>query len=68
MFSLSWTLGDVIAPLSGGAAIDRFGEGALWTACAAVGVLAAAGYWTLMRSLPEAGGSAAPARAAAAGR
>lgn len=63
VFSLSWTLGDVIAPLSGGAAIDRFGEGALWTACAAVGVLAAAGYWTLMRSLPEAGGSAAPARA-----
>ncbi|WP_344026180.1 MFS transporter [Streptomyces luteireticuli] len=62
VFSLSWTVGDVIAPLSGGAVIDRFGEGTLWTACAAVGVAAAAGYWLLMRNLPGTGGSTAPAR------
>jgi hypothetical protein len=32
--------------------IDRFGAGWLWAGCAAIGTVAAAGYWILMRGLP----------------
>ncbi|MDG4534075.1 MFS transporter [Streptomyces sp. AV19] len=62
--AMAWSLGSLVAPLSGGAVIDRFGEGVLWTACAAVGAAAAAGYWVVMGRLPAgdapAKGSPAP--------
>ncbi|RSS25839.1 MFS transporter, partial [Streptomyces sp. WAC05858] len=60
MYSLSWSLASLTAPLVGGAVMDRFGADALWASSAVVGVVAAGGYAALgraMRSRPEAGGS-----------
>ncbi|MGW7618998.1 MDR family MFS transporter [Streptomyces antimycoticus] len=60
MYSLSWSLASLTAPLVGGAVMDRFGADALWAGSAVVGVVAAGGYAALgraMRSRPEAGGS-----------
>ncbi|MBB1261553.1 MDR family MFS transporter [Streptomyces alkaliterrae] len=80
MFTLSWSLAALSAPLAGGAVIDRWGANTLWGALAVVGTLAAIGYGTLLRSLPppttaasgdeggDEGGSDANAGPAAAGR
>ncbi|MEV8057836.1 MFS transporter [Streptomyces antimycoticus] len=60
MYSLSWSLASLTAPLVGGTVMDRFGSDALWASSAVVGVVAAGGYAALgraMRNRPEAGGS-----------
>ncbi|AGP56952.1 transporter [Streptomyces rapamycinicus NRRL 5491] len=59
MYTLSWSLASLIAPLAGGAVMDRFGADALWAASAVVGLVAAGGYVALgraLRSRPAAGG------------
>ncbi|MFE1176852.1 MDR family MFS transporter [Streptomyces sp. NPDC058773] len=53
MYSLSWSVAALAAPLLGGVVIDRYGADALWAGCAAVGTLAAVGYGLLLRGLPE---------------
>ncbi|MEU8570014.1 MFS transporter [Streptomyces pathocidini] len=58
MYTLSWSMAALVAPLMGGFIIDAYGAGRLWAACAAIGTIAALGYWLLMRDLPE--GPAAP--------
>jgi hypothetical protein len=68
---MSWSVAALVAPLMAGYVIDRFGAEWLWGSCAALGTVAAAGYWLLMRALPETGTAnetkavvdAAPARA-----
>ncbi|GAA0450601.1 MFS transporter [Streptomyces stramineus] len=62
VYTLSWSAAGLIAPLSGGVVIDRFGADALWAGCAVVGTVAAAGYWLLMRQLPGAEPAAPVAR------
>ncbi|WP_275558924.1 MFS transporter [Streptomyces sp. 5-6(2022)] len=60
MYTLSWSLASLIAPLAGGAVMDRFGADALWAASAVVGLVAAGGYVALgraLRSRPAAGES-----------
>ncbi|MFE4252442.1 MDR family MFS transporter [Streptomyces sp. NPDC056910] len=52
MYSMSWSVAALVAPLASGVTIDRFGAGWLWAGCAAIGTAAAAGYWILMRGLP----------------
>lgn len=52
MYSMSWSVAALVAPLASGVTIDRFGAGWLWAGCAAIGTVAAAGYWILMRGLP----------------
>ncbi|WP_037683651.1 MFS transporter [Streptomyces griseus] len=52
MYSLSWAVASLIAPLMSGVVIDRFGAEWLWGLCAVVGTVAAIGYATLMRRLP----------------
>ncbi|AZQ72945.1 MULTISPECIES: MDR family MFS transporter [Streptomyces] len=63
VYTLSWSLAALIAPLAGGYVIDEFGAAVLWAGCAVVGTVAAAGYWLLMRGLPteSAVGAAKPA-------
>ncbi|MEU7164245.1 MFS transporter [Streptomyces morookaense] len=55
VYTLSWSVAALVAPLAGGTVIDRFGAATLWAGCAVVGSVAAAGYWLLMRGLPAAG-------------
>ncbi|WP_327355202.1 MDR family MFS transporter [Streptomyces sp. NBC_01304] len=52
MYSLSWSVAALAAPLMAGVVIDRFGAEWLWGACAVLGTVAAVGYWALMRGLP----------------
>ncbi|MFF8374487.1 MDR family MFS transporter [Streptomyces lydicus] len=52
MYSLSWSVASLAAPLLGGTVIDHYGADVLWAGCAAVGTVAALGYGLLLRSLP----------------
>ncbi|MET7480504.1 MFS transporter [Streptomyces sp. NPDC005648] len=52
VYTLSWSLAALVAPLMSGLVIDRFGAEWLWGLCAAVGTVAAVGYGALMRRLP----------------
>ncbi|MFT9477628.1 MFS transporter [Streptomyces sp. 11-1-2] len=51
MYSLSWSLASLTAPLVGGAVMDRFGADALWASSAVVGLVAAGGYAALGRAM-----------------
>ncbi|WP_320778854.1 MFS transporter [Streptomyces sp. CRN 30] len=55
MYSLSWAVASLVAPLMAGAVIDRWGAGLLWGMCAVVGTVAGLGYMALMRRLPGGG-------------
>ncbi|MFE3643474.1 MDR family MFS transporter [Streptomyces sp. NPDC059169] len=54
VYTLSWSIAALVAPLMAGVIIDRLGTGWLWGSCAALGTVAGAGYWLLMRGLPGA--------------
>ncbi|MFF3687777.1 MDR family MFS transporter [Streptomyces sp. NPDC002187] len=69
MYTMSWSVAALVAPLMAGYTIDRFGAEWLWGSCAAIGTVAAAGYWLLMRGLREPrteSGAKAPAGSAPA--
>ncbi len=51
MYTMSWAVAGLVAPLMSGFMIDRFGAQWLWAACAVLGTGAAVGYWGLMRGL-----------------
>ncbi|MCF3960508.1 MDR family MFS transporter [Streptomyces fuscigenes] len=59
MYSMSWSVAALVAPLMSGTVLDRWGARWLWGACAVLGTLAALGYWLLMRGLPQEDGVAA---------
>ncbi|MFD5634515.1 MDR family MFS transporter [Streptomyces sp. NPDC127077] len=52
MYTLSWALASLVAPVMSGVVIDRFGAAWLWGLCAVVGTAAGLGYGLLMRRLP----------------
>ncbi|MDX6363779.1 MDR family MFS transporter [Streptomyces sp. NPDC058274] len=52
MYTMSWAVASLVAPLMSGFVIDRFGAEWLWGLCAVVGTAAAVGYGALMRRLP----------------
>ncbi|MET9384634.1 MFS transporter [Streptomyces sp. NPDC002928] len=52
MYTLSWSVAALVAPLMSGFVIDRFGAEWLWGLCTVVGTGAAVGYAALMRTLP----------------
>ncbi|MFD5299838.1 MDR family MFS transporter [Streptomyces mutabilis] len=53
MYTMSWAVASLVAPLMSGLVIDRWGAEWLWGVCAVVGTVAAAGYWALMRGMPR---------------
>ncbi|WP_443040926.1 MDR family MFS transporter [Streptomyces sp. AHA2] len=53
MYTMSWSVAALVAPLMAGYVIDRFGPEWLWALCALVGTAAGVGYGVLMRRLPE---------------
>ncbi|WP_405948933.1 MFS transporter [Streptomyces prunicolor] len=55
MYTLSWAVAALVAPLMSGFVIDRFGAEWLWGMCAVVGTGAAVGYGVLMRGLSASG-------------
>ncbi|MET8559107.1 MFS transporter [Streptomyces flaveolus] len=63
VYTLSWSVAALIAPLMSGMVIDHLGAGWLWGTCAVVGTAAGLGYGVLMRRLPQE--QQAPARARA---
>ncbi|MEU6312402.1 MFS transporter [Streptomyces sp. NPDC047014] len=70
MYTMSWAVAALVAPLMAGFVIDRYGAGWLWGATGVLGSVAAVGYWLLMRGLSGAEGVAAvavPAEVPAAG-
>ncbi|WP_432194206.1 MDR family MFS transporter [Streptomyces sp. bgisy027] len=60
MYTLSWSVAALVAPLMSGFVIDHFGAEWLWGMCALVGTVAAIGYGALTRHV----GAQAPATAA----
>lgn len=52
MYSMSWAVAALVAPLTSGVVIDRYGAEWLWGLCAVVGTVAGVGYALLMRGLP----------------
>jgi MFS family permease len=52
MYTMSWSLAALVAPLVSGLVIDAYGADWLWGGCAVLGTVAAAGYALVMRSLP----------------
>ncbi|MFK8907572.1 MDR family MFS transporter [Streptomyces sp. YS-3] len=53
VYTMSWSVAALIAPLLSGFVVDRFGADWLWAACAVLGTVAAAGYALLMRGLTD---------------
>ncbi|MFD5129365.1 MDR family MFS transporter [Streptomyces olindensis] len=53
MYTMSWAVAGLVAPLLSGFVIDRFGAEWLWASCAVVGTVAGLGYGALMRRVPE---------------
>lgn len=51
MYTMSWAVASLIAPVLSGLVIDRFGAEWLWGLCAVVGTVAGVGFAVLMRRL-----------------
>ncbi|MEU0600131.1 MFS transporter [Streptomyces sp. NPDC006393] len=64
VYTLSWSVAALVAPLMSGTVIDHLGAGWLWGSCAAVGTAAGIGYGALMRRLPAQEDTAAETDAA----
>ncbi|MEU3254476.1 MFS transporter [Streptomyces sp. NPDC006997] len=52
MYTMSWSVAALVAPLMSGFVIDRYGAEWLWGLSAVIGTVAGVGYATLMRRLP----------------
>ncbi|MTE19687.1 MFS transporter [Streptomyces sp. TRM43335] len=50
MYTMSWSVAALVAPLAGGTVIDRWGSGTLWALTAVVGAVSAVGYLALTRA------------------
>jgi MFS family permease len=61
MYTMSWAVAGLVAPLMSGFVIDRYGAEWLWGLCAVVGTAAGLGYGLLMRRLPDEEPQADPA-------
>jgi predicted MFS family arabinose efflux permease len=54
-YSMSWSFGILLGPTVGGFVLQTFGEHALWSGCGTLGLLAAVGFWFLLRRVEVAG-------------
>jgi predicted MFS family arabinose efflux permease len=48
-YSMSWSFGILLGPTVGGLVLPTFGEHTLWSGCGVLGLLAAVGFWFLLR-------------------
>lgn len=63
MYTMSWPVAGLVAPLMSGFVIDHLGAEWLWGLCAVIGTVAGVGYGVLMRRLPAEDDDTAPAHA-----
>ncbi|THA85801.1 MFS transporter [Streptomyces sp. A0592] len=63
VYTMSWAVAALVAPLMAGFMIDRWGADWLWATTGVLGTVAAVGYWLLMRGLSEGGRETTPAAA-----
>ncbi len=68
VYTMSWSVAALLAPLLSGYVIDHFGAAWLWGTCAVLGTGTAVGYWALMRGLAATPAPANPANPADAAR
>lgn len=61
MYSLSWAVAALVAPLMSGLVIDHLGAAWLWALCALVGTVAGLGYALLMRGMDMTAADGEPA-------
>jgi predicted MFS family arabinose efflux permease len=54
-YSMSWSFGILLGPTVGGFVLQTLGEHVLWSGCGILGVLAAVGFWFLLRRIEVAG-------------
>jgi predicted MFS family arabinose efflux permease len=54
-YSMSWSFGILLGPTVGGFVLQTFGEHALWSGCGTLGLLAAVGFWFLLRRVEVTG-------------
>ncbi len=66
MYTMSWAVAALVAPLMSGFVIDHWGAAWLWGMCAVVGTVVGLGYALLMRRMPEEGAGTVVPRAAEA--
>jgi MFS family permease len=52
---MSWSFGILLGPTVGGFVLQTLGEHVLWSGCGILGVLAAVGFWFLLRRIEVAG-------------
>ncbi|MFF3375575.1 MDR family MFS transporter [Streptomyces sp. NPDC002680] len=52
MYTMSWSVAGLVAPLMSGFVIDHLGAEWLWGLCAVIGTVAGVGYWALMGRVP----------------
>ncbi|WP_424215470.1 MDR family MFS transporter [Streptomyces sp. BI20] len=60
VYSMSWAVASLVAPLMAGTVVDRFGAGWLWASVGVLGTVAGLGYWLLMRDLPAESSAVVP--------
>jgi predicted MFS family arabinose efflux permease len=53
-YSMSWSLGILLGPVVGGFVLQTFGDHVLWSGCWVFGLLAAVGFWFLLRKVDAA--------------
>ncbi|MFI6288037.1 MDR family MFS transporter [Streptomyces sp. NPDC051018] len=53
MYTMTWSVATLLAPLIAGVVIDGYGAGWLWAISALLGTVAGLGYWALLRNLPR---------------
>ncbi|MFC9821691.1 MDR family MFS transporter [Streptomyces erythrochromogenes] len=63
VYTMSWAVAALVAPLMAGFMIDRWGADWLWATTGVLGTVAAVGYWLLMRNVPAGDRSTEPAAA-----
>ncbi|WP_105974762.1 MDR family MFS transporter [Streptomyces geranii] len=62
MYTMSWSVAGLVAPLMSGFVIDHLGAEWLWGLCAVIGTVAGVGYWLLMGRVSEGDVDAVPAQ------
>jgi MFS family permease len=57
-YSMCWSIGILLGPALGGLILQTFGDHVLWSGCGGLGLLAAVGFWVLLKKIQPASSQA----------